>query len=69
MRYPRVLPTYKDINTWRVVRVDATHYGVAHPGHPIPYGMDWVADCATEADARERAEYAMESDSLMESMS
>jgi hypothetical protein len=68
MKYPKVLPSYKDINTWRVCNVHGVHYGIARPGTPIPYGVDWIADCATEADALERVDYAMESDALMESL-
>jgi uncharacterized protein YbdZ (MbtH family) len=58
------LTSYRDPSTYRVVR-DVEHYAVVHPSYPIPYGWDWLADCATEADALAYANDRMQSDALM----
>lgn len=67
-----ILRSYKDPATFRVVRFQdsngETFYGCAHPGHPIPHGVDYLADCATLADARAYAAQQQESDEALERM-
>lgn len=64
MTHPIVLRSYKDLNTYRLIRC-GDDYGVAHPGYEIPHGHDWIADCPTMEDASALGREYIKSDRLL----
>lgn len=54
--YATVLPSHKDISTFRVCSFQDSNgevsFGCAHPGHALPYDVEYLADCPTLEDAQ-----------------
>jgi len=79
---PLTLPSYKDINAYRVWRYQKSdgsyQYGASHPGRPIPvptvgeqmegFSYDYLADCRTLEDALEYAADCADTDRMFAGM-
>jgi len=79
---PIPLPSYKDINAYRVWRFQkpdgSCQYGASHPGHPTPVptvgdqlagvSYDYLADCQTLEDAQAYAIDCADTDRLFAGM-